>query len=293
MDNILNSIPHLNSNRWEKTIVKAKQQVVNSLTKPRLEDYVKESFNTASRLQNRVIIGALVVVAIAAFWLSAGKQISATATLLEPVAGDSAHLSRGWSDIGVIASLALGEVGTILFSAACSWLSEDKFKVIIFRVFSIICAMFAILANITITMKYGEGSTLYGWFLTLAPPLTVIAIGLMIESLLMRSVRSRAEAQHAYDTAMKDYDYYCERPEMHPTYNRRWYEGIFDEMCYYRPAKETILALVADNEQYRAVIVLREKEYHDTWALLEASPDRPTLPPQTGDMSSLSQPQTK
>lgn len=284
MDNSnINSIPHLNSNRWEKTIIKARQQVVNGLTKPQLDDYVKESMNSIPAGLYRMLIGMLAVVAIAAFWVSAGKQISATASLLDPVVRTSDHLSQGWADVSVIGMLALGEIGTILFSVACSVLSEDRPKAIIFRISSVGCAMFAILANVTITMRYDEGSTVYGWFLTLAPPLIVIAVGLVIENLLLRSVKARSEAQHAYDVALREYDFYREKPDLHPTFNQRWYSSIFDELCYYKPVKIVIEELIHENEQYKAVVVKREIDAHQYWAALEIEmTNRPTLPPITG-----------
>jgi len=280
----IESIPHLNGNRWEKTIIKAKQQVINALTKPRLDDYTKESMNSIPTGLYRGIIVLLAIVAIAAFWTSAGKQISATAMLLDPVVKTSEHLSQFWADVSVIGMLAIGELGTILFSAVCSVLAEDKFKVIVFRVASIGCAMFAVLANVTITMRYDEGSTVYAWFVTLAPPLIVIAVGLVIENLLLRSVKARSEAQRAYDIALRDYDYYRARPDLHPSFNQRWYSAIYDELCYYKPMKFAIEELVRENEQYKAVLVKREIDSHQYWAALEIEmTNRPTLPPTTGE----------
>jgi hypothetical protein len=286
----LESIPHLSSTRWDRTIIKAKDQVRNSLMKPVLDDYVKESMNSIPTGLYRAIIGALVVVAIAAFIVSAGKQIVATSTLLEPVVKTSDHLSQAWSDVSVIGLLAIGEIGTILFSAVCSVFSEDRSKVIIFRVSSIGCAMFAILANVTITMRYGEGDTLYGWFLTLAPPVIVISVGLVIENLLLRSVKARAEAQRTYDIAMRDYDYYREKPEQHATYKRRWYLSIYEELTYRREDRLLIETLVRQDERIKAVIVKREIEAHEFWEAMEVElTARPTQPPSAGDMLSSSQ----
>jgi len=276
----IEQIPHLNGNRWEKTIIKAKQQVINALTKPHLDDYVKESMNSIPAGLYRALIAMLAIVAIAAFWVSAGKQISATAMLLEPVVKTSDHLSQGWADVSVIGMLALGEIGTILFSVACSVLSEDRAKAIVFRIASIGCAMFAILANVTITMRDNEGSTVYAWFLTLAPPLIVIVVGLVIENLMLRSVKARSEAQRAYDIALRDYDYYRARPDLHPTFNQRWYSAIYDELCYYKGVKVVIEELVHANEQFKAALVKREIDAHQYWAALEVEmTNRPTLPP--------------
>ena len=282
-NNTINSIPHLSGNRWEKTIIKAKQQVINALSKPRLDDYVRESMSSIPTGLYRALIAMLAVVAIAAFWVSAGKQISATASLLEPVVKTSDHLSQGWADVSVIGMLALGEIGTILFSVACSVLSEDRAKAIVFRVASIGCAMFAILANVTITMRDNEGSTVYAWFLTLAPPLIVIVVGLVIENLMLRSVKARSEAQREYEIALREYDFYRDKPELHGTFNQRWYSAIYDELCYVRAVKVVIEELVRDNEQYKVVLVKREIDAHQYWAALEVEmTNRPTLPPQVG-----------
>ncbi len=284
-DNLsIEQIPHLSSTRYERAISKAKQQVVNSLTEPVREHYDKQVGGIMSSGTHRLMIIGLCIVAFAAFTISAGKQITATTMLFDPIAQNSEHLSWVWADASIILGLALGEIGTIIFSVACSMFSEHKGKVIIFRVFSIICATLAILANVTITALHDNtGYVVWAWFVTLAPPLTVIAVGLLIESLVMRNMKAQAEAQREYDIDHREYEYYCKKPETHGTYMRRWLLSLYEELCYRKEDRALIEAIVGGDERIKAVIVKREIEAHEYWEAMEVElTGRPTLPRQTG-----------
>jgi hypothetical protein len=290
-DNLsIERIPHLNSNRWEKTIHKAKQQVVNSLTEPHRADYDKQVGSVLTPRVQRLMIIGLCIVAFAAFVISAGKQITATTMLFDPIAQNSEHLSWVWADASIILGLALGEIGTIIFSVACSMFSEHKGKVAVFRVFSIICATLAILANVTITALHdNSGFVVWAWFVTLAPPLTVIAVGLLIESLVMRNMKAQLEAQREYDIDHREYEYFRARPEQHTTFKRRWYLSIYEELCYRKEDRLLIEALVNEDQAIKGALVRREIEIHEFWEVMDIA--RPTLPPSMGDtLNTSSQP---
>ncbi len=285
MSNItIESIQHLSSTRYERAISKAKSQVVNSLTEPLREHYTKEVGGVMSSGVQRLMIIGLCIVAFAAFVISAGKQITATTMLFDPIAQNSEHLSWVWADASIILGLALGEIGTIIFSVACSMFAEHKGKVIVFRAFSVICATLAILANITITALHdNSGYVVWAWFVTLAPPLTVIAVGLLIESLVMRNMKAQQEAQHEYDVDHREYEFYCKKPETHPTYTRRWLLSLYEELCYRKEDRLLIESIVQDDERIKAIIVKREIEAHEIWEAMEVQlTDRPTLPRSTG-----------
>lgn len=287
-DNLsIEQIPHLSSTRYERAISKAKQQVVNSLSEPVRKHYDKEVGGVMSHGVQRLMIIGLCIVAFAAFWISAGKQISATTMLFDPIAQNSEHLSWVWVDLSIVFGLALGEIGTIIFSVACSMFSEHRGKVIVFRVFSVLCAALAILANITITALHdNSGYVLWAWFLTLIPPLTVIGVGLLIESLVMRNMKAQQEAQREYDVDHREYEYYCKKPETHSTYMRRWLLSLYEEICYGKEAKALVEAIVDGDERVKAVIVKREIEAHEYWEAMEVElTGRPTLPRPTGEVS--------
>ena len=285
------AIPHLTSTRWEKTIAKAKNQVLASLMEPRVEDFERPSTSRISPRARKYIIAALLVVALAAFWISAGKQISAFTKVFEPVAQDSEHLNWVWIDASIVFGLALGEVGTILFSVVASALPGRPVRMfgrdvyifgLIFRLFAIMCAGLAVLANVTITALHdNQGFTVFAWFVTLAPPIVVIGIGLIIESMYMAGHIEQEATLRAYSIAREEYEKWRERPDLHPTFNRRWYASIYEEITYLQEPKMLCRALIEQDGEMvaKSEIIRREIAAHEFWAALEADLEtRPTSP---------------
>lgn len=286
----LDSIPHLSSARWEKARRIAKNRVVDGLIEPKYTDYDERPPSLLGPKARWVIGFLLALVAVAAFWISAGKQISASTMLFKPLVVGQEHLSDTWSDGAVIAGLALGEAGTISFSLFSAVLAGQaitlrgltfKPRGVMFRILSVACAFLAVLANITITAIHDEtGFTVFAWFVTLAPPMIVIGIGLVIESMVLQGHLERAEAEAKFAKAHQEYEFYTLNPDKHGTFNERWYICIYEEICYPQPIKPRIDALVRDyGGEIKGQLVMREIKAHDFWAQLEATIANPTLPP--------------
>jgi len=121
----ITTIPGLTTARYEATKEAAKKIILNKLVEPQWANYRSRGL---SDLPNWIVYAAimlLLIVAGASFWISAGKEIAATALVLEPIGAAYDHLSPLWSNVSVVAALALGEAGTILFMLAASVLGGE------------------------------------------------------------------------------------------------------------------------------------------------------------------------
>jgi hypothetical protein len=288
----LSMIPGLTSERWLNARQRAQETIRNSVKQPVESAYSLPAFSSYPNWLIRGIVGLLAVVAFSAFWISAGKQVSATALILDPLVTDYHRLSGQWVDASILLVLAMGEAGSILFSIAASVLAGDpvhlkrfSFKptALIFRCFAFICAMFAILANVTITAIHrANGAEFYAWFLTLAAPCLVLAIGLVIERLVMQSLKARAEQKSRYAGALIEYQKTQDDPELHKDFKAVWARAVYDEMIRYKKDRDLILPLVNDDPQIKALLVQREYQNHMVWEAFEMRLDalpRPTLAP--------------
>src|SRR5260221_13159249 len=106
--NTIDDITGLDITRWERARRLAQEQVRNMVPKPVAEHYSPRGFG---RFPTWVTVGMFVmlfVIATAAFWISAGKQITATDLVLMPVVEDYHSLSGPWAEFGIMLNLLFG-----------------------------------------------------------------------------------------------------------------------------------------------------------------------------------------
>ncbi|MCC7451683.1 MAG: hypothetical protein IT324_30020 [Anaerolineae bacterium] len=283
----LDDITPLDAVRWERARKLAGQSIQAATPKPDQAHYIRQSFNRFPRWVTVSMLTVLGVIGIAAFWLSAGKQIAATDLVLMPIVRDyNARLSTGWADFAILLTLLLGELGTILFSTASGIFPGQpaaigRFRIrlaaLAFRTAALMCAGFALLANITITALHTEDIArlpLFGWFLAVAPPIVVLFIGLFAERLLLMSLEARATAKQAY----AEWERIQRNPESHPNFKRIWHMQVLDQLMKVSAVnRRKIEALVAEQPEMRVELVRREFIRHE-WADFEIEvPTHPTL----------------
>jgi hypothetical protein len=260
----LSAIPHLSAERWQQARQRAIETVRASVPEPEPSHYIsRQGISTFPAWFTKSLIALLMIVAGAAFWMSAGKQVMAAGMLITPLS-TSPRLSPLWGDAAIILSLAFGELGAILFQVAAS-VFDGRGRRLVFRTFAVLCAALAVIANVSITATHQVGEVaVFEWFMTLIPPVAVLGIGMLIEGLVMFSLKARAEQRAAYQAAMDEYRRVQASPDKHPDFGRTWAKAIFDEMCRYKRDRDLILPLV---EQDRAVMLqLVQREYADHMA---------------------------
>ncbi|MCC7452319.1 MAG: hypothetical protein IT324_33265 [Anaerolineae bacterium] len=296
--NPIDEIAGLDTVRWERARSLAQQIVKSTVNKPDKSYYTGQTFSRFPRWVTALTLIVLGVIGVAAFWLSAGKQIAATDLVLMPIVRDyGTRLSPGWADIAILLMLLLSELGTILFSTASGIFPGQPTRIgrwhirlsaLAFRIAAFTCARFALLANITITALHTEDIAhlpLFGWFLAVAPPIVVVFIGLFAERLLLTSLEARAIAKEAYDRAYAEWERIQREPDSAPQYRRIWHMQILDQLMKVSPTNRRKLeALIHDQPQLRAELVRREFIRHE-WAdfTIEVTPARPTMPLAAGE----------
>jgi hypothetical protein len=258
-------IPHLSAERWQKARQRAIDTVRASVPEPDPAHYISQrGISTFPAWFTRGLIALLVIVAGAAFWMSAGKQIMAAGMLITPLSA-SPRLSPFWGDTAIILSLAFGELGAILFQVAAS-VFDGRGRRLVFRTFAVLCAALAVIANVSITATHQVGEVaVFEWLLTLIPPVAVLGIGMLIEGLVMHSLKARAEQRAAYQAAMVAYRQAQADPEKHPDFGRTWAKAIFDELCRYKRDRDLIMPLVEQDRAVMLQLVQREYAEHMAW----------------------------
>lgn len=294
--NPLDDITGLDATRWKRARKQAQQTVISTVQKPDKRLFTGRAFGRFPAWVTAIMLIVLGVIAIAAFWISAGKQIAATDLVLMPVVHDYQRLSAGWADVSILLNLLLGELGTILFSLAAGIFQGDPIRLgrlrfrplaLAFRLAAVVCACFAILANVTITALHAgayANVAVFGWFMTFAPPVVVLWVGLFFERLLLATLEARTAARDAFNRDYDQYETVQRNPEAPPDFRRTWHLQIYDQLLRISPAnRRKIEALVAENPVIRVELIKREFTRHE-WAdfTIETPPSRPTIPPPTG-----------
>jgi hypothetical protein len=288
----LDDITGLDTARWERARKQAQHIVRDMVAEPDKRLYTGRAFQKYPGWLTSATLVVLALVASAAFWISAGKQIAATNVVLTPIVHDYDRLSTGWADVAIVLSLCLGEFGTVLFSTAAGIFPSQPWTIgrvrvrateVAFRGASVICACFALLANITITVRHAGSYAdiaLFGWFMTLAPPIIVLFVGLFAEKLLLGMLEARTAAREAYHQAYDGYETVQRSPESHPDFKRLWHVQILEQLIKVSQANRRKIEAAPE---LRADLVRREFIRHE-WATfeIEGPPSRPTLPSPEG-----------
>lgn len=263
-------IPQLTAERWQEAKMRAIQIVRESIPEPRPEHYVSDlgiSKYPPSLVKGIVVM--LIAVGMAAFWISAGKQIAAAGLVIDPISAGSTRLSPIWGNGGVVATLVFGEVGSILFLVCASVFDGKRW---LFNGFAIGSAAVSVVANISITATHDLGSvTVFGWFITVMAPVTVLAVGTVIERLIMSSLEARTDQKMRFAAAAKAYQELQANPESHPTFKVEWPKAIYDELIRYKKDRELILPLSGED---KFELVSREYHTHMLWERYEIKQPR-------------------
>ena len=279
MSQDLSSISHLSAERWQQARQRAIETIRSGLPEPRPEHYISSAriSKYPLALVNSIIV-MLIIVGLAAFWISAGKQIAAAGLVVDPISASSDRLSPTWGTGGVVAMLAFGEVGSILFLVTASVFDMRRR---LFTVFAVGSASISVIANVSITATHDLGSvTVFGWFITFMAPITVLAVGAVVEQLIMTSLAARADQQAQYGVALAEYQKAQIDPETQASFKAAWAKAIYDELCRYKKDRDTIETLSSE-DQFE--LLNREYHVHMRWERYEVST------PQAVSQVSLSQ----
>jgi hypothetical protein len=228
--NELNSLPQLMTlSQWQTCENKARQTVLSSLQPPKIQTFEARQVSQYPKWLVSGVIGALGVVLLGAFVISAGKQLVSYDSILSHLA-TSTRLSALWVTVGLIAGVLLSEVGALVFSIAAAIFGQGTHQKA-FRISAFVSAGIAILGNVAVTASYqydGLFMTALAWVLTFAAPGIVLVVALAGERLILNQLEHRSAAIADYKIACQQHENWQAQPESHPDYplalRRFWLE---------------------------------------------------------------------
>lgn len=221
---------NLTPERYEVAKTAAKKQILDRNPEPMPKDFEHRSFSKYPVWMMNLVIVGLIAVIMVGFYISSAKFIIGADQVIGSVVHSSDRLSGFYLDSSIVLALIFGELGTILFSLS-SAIFEDKDVVLlglrfrpavaIFRIASVISALIALSANIGISVLHvqvWQSISLFGWLLTIVPPLSILACSLILEKLFLGIIENRAKARAEYTTAHMEWVKTSGDPELHPDY---------------------------------------------------------------------------
>jgi hypothetical protein len=274
------SIEQLNSDRWDKAKQNARLKIAARTPKPTLDQYLAADSKYSATVM-RVGGLLLVLVALAAFVISAGRQIAAFDTITAPLAvGYSTRISAAYVDLVLIAALGLSEFGVIVFGAGAKVIAKTNIEKTILRLFQVLSILIAISGNLTVwALNYSHNTLpvveLFDLLITISAPTLVVGIGVMIERLVSDNVAHRHNAMQAYALALKNWEQSSAAPEKHPDWFEVWGNCILDQLRATKKNRDEIDRLIADDPTVRQELVYREYKRYEWKFMPVATPARP------------------
>jgi predicted membrane channel-forming protein YqfA (hemolysin III family) len=268
--NKYDQVTPLTPKKWQEAVTNAEAEIKESVSQPNLAHYLTKHEGEMPAWLRNSMLAILVIMAALAFYVSAGKQLLATAAVLNPVVQSQAVIDPRWADVSGYFYLGLGELGTIFFLAAASILPAAYVEVksrkinfygVAFRICGIITAMIAIVANISVAAWHIDQTTsvpIYDILATLVPPGTVLMIGVAVERILLMSLEHRAKAVKDYNAANDEYLLIQRDPKSHKSYQQTLNRCILKAL-YKLGNNEKLLS---NDPSLRALAVWRELQDH-------------------------------
>lgn len=262
---MIDQISTLNSKRWANARATAEGIIITRhIRQPKGSDFIASGSADAPIVTLMVML-ALIVVALGAFYLSAAKEIVAVEAILTGMVNQSGRLGMSYVAPAILAVFALSEIGVLLFGVAADGDHPKPVRVIL-RGFQVACVVVALGANISVTLAYPAPSMqAFDWLITIIAPVAVIGVGLILEQQIISLARRRREAMTAYKAAMAAYDAQVADPQAHKDWRQVWGDCIVDEIL--KASKyntETLPGLIDEDPSIKTRLFRREVARHST-----------------------------
>ena len=188
---------------------RAAQIVVRKVAgdKPKPEQFQKETISEYPQRFSNMLTAMLLIAFAGAFAVSSFNVFSA---------GRDHYLhsmtnGEGWQAVIVgVAIVLLAEFLTITSVLAARILLSGR---LLWQVIMAIPALLGVVIAIMANMVIGKPVTAWDWLVTVAPPVSVIFLSLILELLVLAEVRRRHESQRAYIEALHEWQYKSAEPE--------------------------------------------------------------------------------
>ena len=198
--------PPLTRSQWLACEDKARSAVIASIPKPEKAQFEVEHFAAYPRWLTIALTIGLLVVAVGALYVSAGKQLAAGDIVLKSVLTHTDRVNEFWVSTGLIVLVVMGEIGALTFGLSAGLLAQTRTAKRVFRAFMVMSAAIALLANISMTASYPQNEVIvFQWFITILAPSLVLGVGFVFENLLMQELEKRAARIRAFNDAVQFY----------------------------------------------------------------------------------------
>jgi len=270
--------PILTTERYLDAVERAKKSIRERIEPPKIEHFKVDHGSAYPQWFTVSVIVALTLVLLFSFVISAGKQVAAMGLVLDDLPVNHNRLSGLWVNVSIIFMLLMSEIGAVLFLVAAGTLAERVQKSAffrwtinwpqqVFRLFAMLCAGYALISNVTITLinPVNSVAAVLQWFMSIGIPLTVLGLGIMLERIVIDSLKSNAEQTARFNLAMADYRAVIDDPTRHEYYKQALADNIFQEMNRYKPDRLKLLTAFPDietNQEVKLWLVTSEYRAH-------------------------------
>lgn len=215
------SIIHpLSSQQREDVMNKAVQTVQALIQRPSREQFENSYVSEYPAWLKRWVLIALVGLLVASATPSFFRLVHAGATYFKHGIDDNVQAVLVGFSIFFMSELMLILIGIsrqVLFKDKP--LSKHITTFIMFLAFSL-----SIVGNWTVA----KPDTLFGWLETITPPFATIAIALILEGLILETVKARHVNEVAYQQALSEYHKQMDTPQAHPRWNAVYFGLLKD-----------------------------------------------------------------
>ena len=269
--------PLLTTERYLNAVESARDTIRRRVQAPTPEQFKGVSVSAYPAWFSRSIIGALALVMLASFFISSGKQVAAFGLVYDDLPGRFSHLSPLWSGLSIVFMLLMSEAGAVLFLVAAGTIGEIAPPVrvwrwsvnltkLIFRLFALLCAGYAVASNISITVLNPAASVGFvQWLSAIGIPLTVLGLSMLLERIVIDALHAANEQKARLAKAQLDYETVVNEPQKHEYYNRALFDALYGEMVRYKADRERlgdVLAMVESDQGAKKWLVASEYQAH-------------------------------
>lgn len=192
--------------KYKKGADLAWEQLASNHPRPTRGSVANTAIDKKSLAFRRNVTIALWLLVAIAGGLSAVKQFISSESVLAPLFPPNSIFLYG----AIGACWMLGEIGAILFSVAAGVMARNRLTGFVFRTASLACAALAIIGNVSAAQLHTDGVpvtyTAYLWFLTILPPVLVLACALVLEHFQREDREKSANNEALYETALTRYN---------------------------------------------------------------------------------------
>lgn len=190
---------------WQSLKKTALDTLRDGLPEPSLSDFIKREVNKYPPALMKIGTAAMILISLFAFIISAGKEWVIANRVFSSIP-ERYGIAPLWQIFALVAVLLLGEIGALSFALASSLFGSQKGIRILLRIASVTCAALALLGNLTLfflDFDQHRGELLFDIVITVFSPLTVLAVGLVGERMLLEQLGTRQSAIAAYQAALE------------------------------------------------------------------------------------------